>query len=707
MHAASANTIHIADKQAEESPVNPDLRSEAGEYGEEHSPANELLLLKKSEENFRMLITASGDIIFRITPEGVLSFASPAVEKQLGYTQAELQEQRVKVAKFVYPQDFIRVMANIHKVIQGQSVQGLECRLMHRDGKHFRWYSMNCYPMYDTEGQFVGVGGIARDITSSKSFEEQIRTQNEHLLALNDIANIMSQSLDFETILKDVLARILSLLKAHAGGIFLRDEETQQLLLKRSLFDSASEQDSTLFAPPSFDLYEYLDNRAHTHLFPFFLNDFSELPGPQKTVLAETDFHTLYSIPLKSKDMILGILVAFSRNRHHLDEQERQFLQSIGNQIGITIENIMLYQQEIHNREHLEVLNQLKDEFVAIVSHDLRSPLTAILGTTEILLSEEFMDSPLTEEQQELVRNIDEMGRHQLQLVNDLLDLAKIESGEFEIHPTWADIEHLVRKCYKTLKILADRKNITIRYETAPELPKTQCDVPKIQQVINNLVSNAIKFTDPGGTITLRTKRQKDSIHVSVSDTGIGMEPDTLAGVFDKFHQLRSYGTGGERGTGLGLSICKSLIEQHGGRIWAESRPGVGSTFAFTLPIIHASILLIDDSLFIIKSLEKKIHHHFPDVSVISVRDGASGLKEVKKRFPTLIILDYMMPEMDGLKIFQELRRRYGKDTPPTIFLTSSIDLEVRQKIFELGAVDYLQKPLDIRDLLPRISRFL
>ncbi len=654
-----------------------------------------------------MLITASGDIIFRIMPDGVLNFASPAVKEQLGYSLEELQEQRVKVAKFVHSEDFIRVMANIRQVIQGKSIQSLECRLMHSDGTQFRWYSMNCYPIYDTKHQFAGVGGIARDIASSKAFEKQIRQQNEHLIALNEIARMMSQSREFEVILRDLIARMLTLLKARGGGIFLRDVETQHPILKSYLTDLESKHTSESFPEAFLTLYEHLDDRPHAELAPFVLNDFSGFPELLKNFLAESGFETLLNIPLKSKDVILGRMVLFLQPHHDINEQERQFLMSIGNQVGMMIENITLYQREMKSRQHLEELNQMKDEFLAIVSHDLRSPLTAILGTTEILLSEEFMTPPLTEEQQDLVRNIDQMGQHQLQLVNDLLDLAKIESGEFEIHPRWADIRNIVQQCYDTIKILAHKKNISITCHADPALPKTQCDIPKIRQVINNLVSNAIKFTESEGTVTLRIEREENSIKVSVSDTGIGMEPETLSNAFDKFHQIRAQGTGGERGTGLGLSICKNLIEQHQGKIWAESQPRVGSTFAFTLPIVKATILLIDDSLFIIKTLEKMIRNHFPNVNSVSVRDGASGLRYIAKNVPALIILDYMMPEMDGLDVFRELQKRYGKEAPPTIFLTSSIDLEVRQKIFKLGAVDYLQKPLDIRDLLPRLSRFL
>jgi CheY-like chemotaxis protein len=293
-------------------------------------------------------------------------------------------------------------------------------------------------------------------------------------------------------------------------------------------------------------------------------------------------------------------------------------------------------------------------------------------------------------------------------MVNDLLDLAKIESGKLELNPMLADIRAVAQQCCETLHVLADNKNITMNFVTKSNLPKISVDIPKISQVINNLVGNAIKFTEPGGTVTLRIDTENHKcLRVSVIDTGQGIEPEHLLGLFNKFQQVRSRGTSGERGSGLGLSICKNLIDLHQGEIWAESRVGLGSTFAFTLPISERVILIIDDSLTVIKAIKDMLLGHLEYVEVKYAVNGQDGLKLVEEIFPAVLILDYIMPNMDGLSTFRELKYRYGTRVPPTIFLTASQDLEVKRQIFELGADDYLQKPIDVNDLLPRISRFL
>ena len=666
-----------------------------------------LRMLKESEENFRTLVNASGDIIFRITPQGVLNFASPAVEEQLGYTQEDLEEQRINVSKFVHGEDLLRVMASIRQVIRGSSIQGLECRLMHKDRVHFRWYSINCYPMYNKQ-KFVGVGGIARDIASIKDFEQATRKQNARLSALNAIARLVSQSLNLDEILEHVLDKVLEILRVQAGSVLLRDGETAQLRLKcyRTAVAPDDHVDGAML--DIYEAYEEFEESMFDASKPLVIQQIAQHPQFTHSRLAELGFQTLISVPLRSKEVVQGLMILLTQEQRAVDDDDLQLLVSIGNQVGMTVENITLYQGELKARQRLEELNKLKDDFVAIVSHDLRSPLTAILGASEILLNDEYMDTPLSEEQRELVENIQVMGNQQLHLVNDLLDVAKIESGKIELTPTLVDLEVVAQQCYHTMKVLADNKNIELRFIPQSGLPKIAIDVPKINQVINNLVSNAIKFTESGGKVTIRVEEDEgNALRLSVSDTGDGIAPESLRFLFNKFQQIQKHGTHGERGTGLGLSICKNLIELHQGKIWAESRVGFGSTFCFTLPTSEHVILIIDDSLFVIKSLEAMLHEHLEHVRVVSALNGDEGFRQIEAHKPVVIILDYMMPDMDGIAVYQELRKRYGVKVPPTIFLTASQDFDVRRQIFELGAADYLQKPVDVNDLLPRLSRFL
>ncbi len=668
---------------------------------------HEFIRLKESEENLRTLVDTSGDIVFRISPQGIVNFTSPAVQEQLGYTREDLEKERINIAKFVNPQDLMRVMAAIRQVIRGNSIKGLECRLMHQDRAHFHWYSINCYPMYNKLKQFVGVGGIARDIGSIKKFETRIQKQNERLATLNTVARIVTQSLNLDDILTNVLDTVLEIVYVQAGSMFLFASGTDDLILKSCRRYSAQEGATDCTQIAQQHITQKIQEKVCESTMPRVLEDLEADPIFQGTEFVNMGIRSLVSIPLKSKDVLLGTMLLYSTEQREIDGDDLQLLVSIGNQVGMMIENITLYQQEQQARERLEELNKLKDDFLSIVSHDMRSPLTAILGASELLLDDMFLETPLSQEQRELVDNIHTMGQQQLHLVNDLLDLAKIESGKLELNPTRTYLHVVAEQCYTTLKLLAEKKNISMTFSAQNDLPKVSFDVPKISQVINNLVGNAIKFTKPGGTITLSVQQENDDVLVSVSDTGEGIEPEHLSGLFSKFQQLKSVGTGGERGSGLGLSICKNLVELHQGKIWVESRIGVGSTFSFTLPITEDVILIIDDSPFVVRSLEKILLEHIRHIKVVHALNGPEGIERVEELSPLVIVLDYMMPDMNGIEVFQEMLNRFGMNVPPTIFLTASQDLDVRRRIFELGADDYLQKPVDIHDLLPRISRFL
>jgi signal transduction histidine kinase len=360
-------------------------------------------------------------------------------------------------------------------------------------------------------------------------------------------------------------------MRLQAGTIFLLDFELAQFTLKSCRVNSEMVSDKSDRVDMC-DIHEVLPEGIFEIRAPRVVDDISQHPKFSDTFLAEERFRTLVTIPVKSKEIPLGIMILATREQRTVNENDLQLLMSIGSQVGMTVENINLYQQEMKDKKRLEELNKLKDDFVAIVSHDLRSPLTAILGASEILLTDEVMDSPLTEEQKDLVRNIEIMGNQQLHMVNDLLDLAKIESGKLELNPTMADIRMVAQQCCETLQVLADNKNIMLNSVVKSNLPRISIDIPKINQVINNLVGNAIKFTKPGGTVTLRIDTENHKfLRVSVIDTGEGIEPEHLLGLFNKFQQVRSHGTSGERGSGLGLSICKNLIELHHGEIWAES----------------------------------------------------------------------------------------------------------------------------------------
>ena len=239
---------------------------------------------------------------------------------------------------------------------------------------------------------------------------------------------------------------------------------------------------------------------------------------------------------------------------------------------------------EMTNRE-LERANRLKSEFLASMSHELRTPLHTIIGFSELLGEE--LEGPLNEKQKRFVQHIHKDSLHLLELINDVLDISKIEADRLELRPEAFDFTALVAESIGSVRSLAEAKSHIL--ETASDVPTAvEADRLRIKQVLVNLLSNAIKFTPEGGRIRLEARVQDFFVVVSVSDTGVGIPPEEHESIFEKFHQVGATTKGVREGTGLGLAITKRLVEQHGGSIWVQSQPQQGSTFLFTLPIESA-----------------------------------------------------------------------------------------------------------------------
>lgn len=235
------------------------------------------------------------------------------------------------------------------------------------------------------------------------------------------------------------------------------------------------------------------------------------------------------------------------------------------------------------NKE-LERVAKLKDEFLGIAAHDMRTPLTGIKGACELLL--DGYVGTLSPEQLELVQLVDRQGRYMLDLINDILDVTKIESGKINLALEDHDLVSFLGEQANAVALWARTKGIEIRTEVSEGLPPVPLDAERVGQVLNNLISNAIKFSDPGSSVTLSAVRDDDQVEIAVHDTGQGMPPEDLDKVFRAFTQASSRATGGEKGTGLGLAIVKKLVELHGGRVGVRSEVGKGSEFFFTLPLV-------------------------------------------------------------------------------------------------------------------------
>jgi signal transduction histidine kinase len=329
---------------------------------------------------------------------------------------------------------------------------------------------------------------------------------------------------------------------------------------------------------------------------PRIINDLEEYlkekPNSESTQkIVSEGMRSSLTLPLLIKGRPIGVVFFSSRNKNNYSEKDSEYLKLVAGHIAITIEKAILIEELEKTNEKLTELNKMKDEFIAIVSHDLRTPLTSILAFSDLFIMEKF--GKLTEKQMEAVQIINRSGQHLLKLINNLLDLAKIEAGKVDLSLSKTKLSKVINDSATAMQFNAQAKKIEIKLDMPDAEPEIMADWLTLYQVMNNLIGNAIMFTHDGGGIKIGFKYNpphppfdKGGVaEVSVADTGQGIAKEDMPYLFDKFRQTKTKATRGEKGSGLGLAIAKNLIGLHGGRIWVESEIGKGATFYFTIPV--------------------------------------------------------------------------------------------------------------------------
>jgi GAF domain-containing protein len=295
------------------------------------------------------------------------------------------------------------------------------------------------------------------------------------------------------------------------------------------------------------------------------------------------DYRTILAVPMLREGVPIGVLAVTRSEVRPFTDKQLELVATFADQASIAIENVRLFDEIQDKSRQLEIASQHKSQFLANMSHELRTPLNAILGYTELMADGAYGEP--SEKMSAVLKRLESNGRHLLGLINDVLDLSKIEAGQLVLELSDYSVQDIAQSVRSTLEPLAADKKLAFKVEVAPELPPGRGDGRRLTQVLINLVGNAIKFTD-AGEVAVKATANNGSFHVSVCDTGPGISAADQAKLFQEFQQADNAITRKKGGTGLGLAISKRIIEMHGGRIWVESQPGQGSTFAFTLPVI-------------------------------------------------------------------------------------------------------------------------
>jgi GAF domain-containing protein len=405
------------------------------------------------------------------------------------------------------------------------------------------------------------------------------------LKALGEVGQAVSSTLDLQTVLSTIVGHAVQLSGTSGGVIYEYDEAAEGFLLRASCRMEEALVEALRGAP--IRLGEGATGRAAIIRAPVQVPDTldeREYTGARlRPMLARLGYRSVLAVPLLREERILGALTVWRKEAGSFSEEVVNLLQTFATQSALAIQNARLFREIEDKSRQIEAANRHKSEFLANMSHELRTPLNAIIGFSEVLGERLFGE--LNEKQAEYTDDILSSGRHLLSLINEILDLSKVEAGRMELELATFDLPLAIDNARTFVRERATRHGITLDVAVDERLGEFFGDERKIKQILLNLLSNAVKFTPEGGRIGIKARQADGSVEISVSDTGIGIAPEDQPKIFEEFRQVGSDYAHKVEGTGLGLTLAKKFVELHGGRIWVESEVGKGSRFIFTLPI--------------------------------------------------------------------------------------------------------------------------
>ncbi|MBI5928060.1 MAG: GAF domain-containing protein [Chloroflexi bacterium] len=516
------------------------------------------------------IFNLSADMIGSAGFDGYFKSLNPAWTKNLGWSIEELSSK--PFVEFVHPDDRQRTLDEYASEMEkGSPTISFENRYQCKDGS-YRWISWNATPILDEAVTYF----VARDVTGQKDTERRERLANE-------LGQQLSSLLQQEELLKETVEQLSQAFGYYHTQIYLVDEDGKRLVLSEGVGRAGEIMKQQQHSIP-LRAERSLVARAGRSMQPVVAEDVAldpnYLPNP---LLPYT--RAEIAVPVFAGDRLLGVLDVQHNTPGFFDAGQVRTLLVVASQLAVALSNAELYAEQLRTTEQLRELDRLKNEFLASMSHELRTPLNSIIGYAEVIL--DGLDGPLNEEMEEDVHSIHQSGKLLLSLINDILDLAKIEAGQMELEYEPVDISAFLAKAVESSNILVKDKHVEMRSEVSNEvrdLDHFEADPIRLQQIVNNLLSNAAKFTEQG-SITAKARIDNGSLVISIVDTGMGIAQDKLDIIFERFRQADQSSTRRAGGTGLGLAITRQLIQMHGGDIWVESEIGKGTSFSFSIPL--------------------------------------------------------------------------------------------------------------------------
>jgi PAS domain S-box-containing protein len=671
------------------------------------------------------VVESSDDAIVSKDLNGTIMSWNPAAERMFGYTAGEAIGRSIRM---IIPPELQAEEDMVLGRIRGrQSVDHYETRRRRKDGSELL-VSLTVSPIVDQTGVVTGASKIARDITERARLQAVAAEQTAIAQKLGEVGTLVASSLDQSTVVQKVTDTATALTQAEFGAFFynVHDPQSGDAYTLYTL-SGAPKEAFTQFPPP----------RATAIFAPTFhgegtirLDDvtldprYGRNPPFNGMPPGHLPIRSYLAVPVTSAGgRVLGGLFFGHSKPGVFTEHHEQLANGVAGWASLALENARLYAVA---RE----ADRLKDEFLAVLSHELRTPLNAIVGYSRLLRGNVLSGDKAAEGLEALDRNAGAL----TQIVDDVLDVSRIVSGKIRLDVQPVELPLVVHNAVATVKPAADAKRIRIQTIVDPRVGPVSGDPDRLQQVAWNLLSNAVKFTAKDGRVQVRVECVNSHVEIVVSDTGIGIKPDFLPHVFERFRQADAGTTRKTGGLGLGLSIVRHLVEMHGGTVFATSDgEGRGATFRVRLPlmIVHAEgirearehprtekrapltrlgnlsgvrIVAIDDEEDALALL--RIVLETAGAEVITLRSARDGLQRLSDLHPDALVVDLGMPEMDGFEFISRVR---SSDDPelrdiPAAALTAFARADDRTRVLESGFEMHLAKPVDPGELVASVA---
>ena len=670
------------------------------------SSAIERFLAEREIQKFKLGLDRSDNPVFITDVEGTIQYANPAFEKVYGFAPEETIGKTPRILKSgVVPNEQYKHFWET--LLTGGTVTG-ELINKTKDGRLIPIAGTNS-PILDESGKIIGFLAVHQDITERKLSEETLKRRNDYLAASSEIGRLVTSTLDLNTIFTRTVNLISERFGFYFAGIYIIEETGFNAILREATGEAGEKMKAQGYSIVVGS--NSVIGKVAESIEPTLVNDtdIEPLYVPNPFLL---DTRSEVAIPLRIGTRIVGVIDIQSTQVQAFTQDDLSVLQSLADQVAVAIDNARSYELSQQLIKDLREVDQLKSQFLANMSHELRTPLNSIIGFSRVILK--GIDGPVSDMQQQDLTAIYNSGQHLLGLINDILDLARIEAGKMELNFEEVHLADMATSVMSTAKGLVKEKPIQLLQRIPPNMPSVRGDTMRVRQVLLNLISNASKFTDRG-SITVETSIQrgptgKMEALINVIDTGPGISIEDQKKLFQAFSQVDGSATRKSGGSGLGLSICANLVQLHGGRIGVHSVVGGGSTFWFTLPLYTQPqddipggmkvVLAIDDDPQVIGLYERYLNPQ--GYYVMPLTDPSKAKEHILKLKPYAITLDIMMPNKDGWSVLTDLKSDPLTRDYPVIICSI---MEQAEKGFSLGAADYLVKPILEDDLVCALDR--